>query len=421
MRSPSITLLHNKNSTSPQNYCLRNQVFVHSRKRIKNWGHMKSKYILYISILLFIPQSILQSQSKLKNQSDVYSWAVVGAGVAGITALAMLLECGIDPATIAWIDPEFNIGRMGKYYRDVPGNVQTSRLILYVQGCPYFKDITSSSLNALYTYNLDEYQPLHVITDPLMDFTAYLRSQVNSFQDTIPALDHNGDYWVLHGTGYDLNAQKVILAIGAYPKSLNYDIPEIPLDDALNKEKLATYVNCDDCVAVFGGMHSAILILKFLAENCSVREIINFYIDPYFYGAPGLEGATAAWAQNVLEQNPPSNLSRVLSTPENRNAIFPRCTKAIYAIGYVPNPILVNGSSDLLFDENSGIIAQDLYGIGIAFPPTGIINGQKIARNGLMTYLAYAKRLVPQWVNNERFKEPIFSHKIDTDQELPWI
>src|SRR5579872_5683758 len=100
---------------------------------------MKSKYILYIITLLLILQSTLPSQSTLKNQSDVYSWAVIGAGVAGITALAMLIESGIDPATIAWIDPEFAVGRIGKYYRDVPGNVQTSRLILYVQGCPYFK------------------------------------------------------------------------------------------------------------------------------------------------------------------------------------------------------------------------------------------------------------------------------------------
>ncbi len=381
---------------------------------------MKSKYLLFI--LLISQQNSILSNIQLNEQSDCYSWAVIGAGVAGITALAHLLECGIDPATIAWIDPEFNIGRMGKYYRDVPGNVQTSRLLMYVHGCPYFKDIASPSLDMLYTYNMDEFQHLHVIVDPLIDFCAYLRSKVNSVQDTIPAIDHNGDYWVLHSSNGDINAKKVILAIGAYPKSLNYDIPEIPLDDALNKEKLATYVTCDDCVAVFGGMHSAILILKYLAEHCTTKEIINFYIDPYFYGAPGLEGDTAAWAKNVLEKNPPSNLSRVLSTAQNRKAILPRCTKAIYAIGYVPNPILVNGSADLLFDENNGIIGQDLYGIGIAFPPTGIINGQKIARNGLMTYLAYAKKLVPQWVNNDRFKEPTSSHYgIDTDQELPWI
>lgn len=375
---------------------------------------MKSKFLLII--FLFIQQNSVHAN----NSSNCYSWAIVGAGVAGITALACLIDCGIEPSTIAWIDPEFNIGRIGKYYRNVPGNIQTSRLLLYVSGCPYFKNITSPSLHALYTYNVNEYPLLRVIADPLVDFTDYLRDQVNPIQDTISSLDYNGDHWILHSTDSDIHAKKVILAIGSEPKRLNYDIPEIPLDDALDKDKLATCVSDDDCIAVFGGMHSAILILKFLSEY-SVKEIVNFYIDPYFYDAPGLEGATAAWAKNVLEKNPPSNLSRVLSTAENRAAILPRCTKVIYAIGYEPNPIIVNGSSDLLFDENNGIIAQDLYGIGIAFPPTGIINGHKVAKNGLMAYLGYAKKLVPQWVNNERFKEPISSHGKDTDPELPWI
>lgn len=381
---------------------------------------MKPKFLLIVTTFLIIQPSIVDAKIKLKKQPNCYSWAVIGAGVAGITALAVLIDCGIDPSTIAWIDPEFNIGRIGKYYRQVPGNVQTSRLLLYVHGCPYFKDISSPSLDALYTYNMDEYQPLHVIADPLVDFTAYLRSKVIPIQDTIASLEYDDNHWVLNGTDQTINAQKVILAIGAYPKSLNFDIPEISLDDALDKDKLATLVSPDDSIAVFGGMHSAILVLKFLSE-LSVKHIVNFYLDPYFYGAPGLEGATAAWAQNILEQNPPSNLSRVLSTAENRKAILPQCTKAVYAIGFVMNPIMVNGSSNLLFDENTGIIAPDLYGIGMAFPPTGIVNGQKIAKNGLMAYLAYAKKLIPQWVTNERFKEPTSSHETDRDPELPWI
>ena len=379
---------------------------------------MKLKLLLIT--LLFVQHNPVHCSIQIDDQSNSYSWAIIGAGVAGITALAILLDCGVDPSTVAWIDPEFNVGRIGKYYRNVPGNVQTSRLLMYVHGCPYFKDIVSPSLDALYTYKMDEYQPLHVIVDPLEDFTAYLQKQVNPIQDSIASLDYDDDHWVLQGTTQTITAEKVILAIGAYPKSLNYSIPEIPLDDAIDKDKLKTYVSPDDCVAVFGGMHSAILILKFLSE-CSVRKIVNFYLDPYFYDAPGLEGVTAAWAKNVLEKNPPSNLSRVLSTPENKAILLPECTKAIYAIGYETNPIIVNGSSRLLFDENNGIIAKNLYGIGIAFPPTGIINGQKIAKNGLMSYLAYAKNLVPQWVNNERFKESGFSHERDTNLELPWI
>jgi len=379
---------------------------------------MKLKFLLSIILLLPLQSTLLHSSE----QPQCYSWAIIGAGVAGITALAVLLDAGIDPATVAWIDPEFNIGRMGKYYRNIPGNVQTARLLLYLHECPYFREINSSSKDALYTYKLEEYQPLHVIVDPLIDFTNYLCNKVVCIQDTISSLQyHDDDYWSLQSTNGIINAHKVILAIGAYPKRLNYDIPEIPLDHALDKDVLATYVAPNDCIAVFGGMHSAILILKYLSESCSVKQIINFYIDPYFYDAPGLEGATAAWAKEVLEQNPPHNIMRVICTPENLKNLLPSCTKVIYAIGYEPNPILVNGTYNLLFDEHTGIIDRNLYGIGIAFPPTGIINGQKIAKNGLITYLNYAKKLVPQWIMHEGFKEPITSLGINRDLELPWI
>lgn len=377
---------------------------------------MKSKFLIYIVTLLVIYPHTTQTTLEFENQADHYEWAIVGAGIAGITALAILMDHGVEPSSIAWIDPEFSVGRVGKYYRNVPGNVQTSRLILYVENCPYFKDINSPSLDALYTYPMDEFQKLQVIADPLQDFTAYLRSKVTSIEGKITELDRIGDHWLLTGPDCSLQAQKVILAIGAEPKELGYDIPTIGLDEAIDQEKLATLVSPDDTVAVFGGMHSAILILKFLSEG-SVKEIINFYMDPYFYDAPGLEGVTALWAKTVLEVNPPAHLSRVLNTPANRERLLPKCTKVVYAIGYKPSHILINGTSNITFDENNGIIAKNLYGIGIAFPPTGIINGHKVAKNGLHTYLNYAKKLVPEWIANERFKEPISSQESD----LPWI
>src|ERR1700733_13996717 len=101
---------------------------------------MKKPSFIVIIILLVVQLSSLQST---ENQCPCYDWAIVGAGFAGITALPVLMDSGIEPSTIAWIDPEFNVGRVGKYYREVPGNVQTNHLISYVYNCPYFKDINS--------------------------------------------------------------------------------------------------------------------------------------------------------------------------------------------------------------------------------------------------------------------------------------
>jgi hypothetical protein len=376
---------------------------------------MKKIFLLQMIIWLLVPVQDMQSCSLYSDQSHCYDWAIVGAGFAGITALAVLIDSGVDPSTVAWLDPEFNVGRVGKYYREVPGNVQTQHLTEFVENCPLFKTITSDALNKLYTYPVEQFQPLKVIVDPLLDFTAYLQSMVTPIQNCATSLLRTDYGWRVQHSGGIINAKKVILAIGAEPKILNYNIPIIPLDDALNKNSLAQHVSCDDTVAVFGAMHSAMLVLKYLTK-CCVKKMVNFYLEDYFIGSPGLEGATAEWVQEVLEKNPPANLIRVLSTAENRATFLPECTKAVYAIGYETRKLLINDSYDIMFDEYTGIIDENLYGIGIAFPPTALFNGMRIAKNGLYAYLVYAKKLVPRWISNDK------SYRIeDNDIEIPWI
>lgn len=376
---------------------------------------MRKIFFVVMIALLILPQDATHAHVATKNQNQCYDWAIIGAGFAGISALAVLLDSGVDPSTVVWIDPEFNVGRVGKYYREVPGNIQVQHLIEYVEDCPYFKDIDSPSLQALYEYPLDEYRQLGIIVDPLLDFTAYLQNMVVPIKDSVGLLNRVDNHWVLESSNRMLYAKKVILAIGAHPKSLNYEIDEISLDDAFNTEKLMNSVSADDGIAVFGGMHSAILVLKNLCA-CCVKQIVNFYVDDYFHGSPGLEGVASMWAENVLEKNPPINLIRVLNTPENREKILPSCTKAIYAIGYESNKILINDSSDVMFDEHTGVIDENLYGIGIAFPPTGIFNGHKIAKNGIYAYLVYAKNLMQRWINSEK------GYMLEDDAvEIPWI
>ena len=269
-------------------------------------------------------------------------------------------------------------------------------------GCPFFKDFPSSSRELLYTLNQESFQPLHIMVDPVLEFTHYLRAQVDSQMDCISCIEAASNFWNLISINHRYQTRKVILAIGSRPKRLAYDITEIPLDLAIDKTTLATLVSSEDTIAVFGSMHSAFLVMKYLTE-LPVKKIINFYRSDYYFGKPGtvgLEGDTAAWVRDCLEKNPPAHLIRVLNTTENRSTYLPGCTKAIYAIGYEQNTIVVNGKTDLSFDETTGIIDKDLYGIGIAFAPTTIdIHGTKVGLNGFNTYLYYAKKLIPQWIN----------------------
>lgn len=376
---------------------------------------MRKRFFIIAFVQLIVQFNTVPAQVAPKNHPQCYEWAIVGAGFAGITALAVLLDAGVKPSSVVWVDPEFNVGRVGKHYREVPGNIQTKHLIEYVEDCPGFENIDSPSLQKLYTYPAEQFQKLEVIVDPLLDFTAHLQKMVVPIQDSISSLTRVDNHWILESRNRMVYAKKVILAIGAHPKRLDYDIPDIPLDDAFDKEKLSNAVSPEDSIAVFGGMHSAMLVLRNLCE-CFVKQIVNFYVEDYFHGSPGLEGVASMWAEEVLEKNPPANLVRVLNTPENISTILPACTKAVYAIGYESNKILINDSSDVMFDEYTGMIDEDLYGIGIAFPPTGIFNGQKIAKNGLYAYLVYAKKLMPRWISNDK------GFLIEDDGiEIPWI
>ena len=342
-----------------------------------------SKNILFLSLffLLTIPR---YSFAK-------YQWAVVGAGLAGVTAMVVLLESGVDASSIIWIDPEFNMGRMGKYYRHVPANTKIQILQNYLNKCPVFQEFPSESRDKLFLCDQEEFPLLDVIIDPLVDATHYLRSKVNSLQEMVIGVMSDGDGWILEcSNSITIQAQKVILAIGGYPKKLDYQLQEIPLDEALDKDKLATYVS----------MHSAMLVLKYLSE-LGVKEIFNFYTTPYQYRIPGaesLEGETKLWVKNVLEQKPPRNLTRTKNTQENVDRYLPLCNKVIYAIGFERNPLSVNGRYDYTYDDNTGIIAPNLYGIGMAFPHTiQTLKCNKVAIHGFVIYSSYAHNLIPQW------------------------
>jgi cation diffusion facilitator CzcD-associated flavoprotein CzcO len=51
-------------------------------------------------------------------------WAVIGSGPAGIAAVGKLLDLGIAAQNIAWIDPAFTVGDLGKKWSKVSSNTK---------------------------------------------------------------------------------------------------------------------------------------------------------------------------------------------------------------------------------------------------------------------------------------------------------
>ena len=91
----------------------------------------------------------LYPTKSIRHNADA-EWAIIGAGPAGIIVVGLLLDLGTDPKSIIWVDPEFNVGRMGKYYSTVPGNAKTKIYIEFLQSCQTFQEANSPAAAKLF-------------------------------------------------------------------------------------------------------------------------------------------------------------------------------------------------------------------------------------------------------------------------------
>lgn len=346
-----------------------------------------------------------------------FEWAIIGGGPAGIITVAVLLELGIDPSHIVWIDAEFAVGRLGKHYGEVPANNKAKRFIEFIELSKVLKGISSPAIDRLYALDPEKEYPLQVIIDPLQDITDHFLKSVPHVRGYLNALEYHSDSWTLLLDGCSLEAQRVVLALGSHPRDLSYSNDSqkiISLDDALRPSVLLQQVKADDTVAVFGGAHSAVLIMKWLSEM-PVARIINFYRQPLQYPSADvakctmqgdiLSGVAAAWARDVLDSdNPPSNIVRVKTSDASLRSWLPLCTKIIYAAGYERNDMpAVSGVSLQPYDVHTGIIGTHLFGIGIAFPEfveDHVHNTCKF-QIGLLDFMKFAQRMLPEWMHKD--------------------
>src|SRR5580698_1599265 len=187
----------------------------------------------------FTPKSFESSQQP-------WDWAIVGGGATGEIIIGVLLDIGVDPKKIVWIDPEFGVGRLGKYYSTVESNNKAKEFVAFINACATFQELTCPAIEALKKLEPEHPCQLESIVEPLRCITAYLRTKVNSVQDTMADLSFVNDQWNIATTNHGmLTAQHVVLATGSCPKTLNLNINQniIPLDYALDRVTLQTLVN----------------------------------------------------------------------------------------------------------------------------------------------------------------------------------
>lgn len=342
--------------------------------------------------------------------NQTYQWAVIGAGPAGIAAVGKLLDHGVKSRDILWLDPEFKVGDFGRKWQNVSSNTRVNLFIKFYQACQSFQFSSAAKDFEILHHSPEETCLLYLATEPLQYITEVLKSSVHCIQNKVLSLKSLHAAWEIILNDNILYANHVILAPGSEPKSLSFpDIKEIPLQIALDPEKLSAACDKKDVIAVFGSSHSAIIIVQSLLEVCKIEKVINFYLEPLRYAVyyqdwilhddTGLKGKTAEWARKHIDTIPPEKLLRLFSHQENIKLALPECSHAIYATGFERRNIPIEGMDKLEYDNKTGRIADGLFGVGIAFPEAKVDrHGTLEYRVGLWKFMEYLESVVPKWM-----------------------
>ena len=345
------------------------------------------------------------------NQSNknIVKWAVVGAGPSGIAAVGKLLDSGIAPASILWLDPNFKVGDLGIFWRNVSSNTKVKYFNDFLLAASSFTYKNAAPNFALHNLPPEETCTLKYIVEPLQWVSDQLAQQVETEKTSIKTMHLSERVWSLCSEKQTFKAQNVILATGASPSNLNFPgLDVISFDIAIDKEKLTNIVNKNETYGVFGSSHSAIIIVRYLVD-LGVKKIINFYRSPCRYAIEmddwilfdntGLKGQTAAWARENIDGVLPANLVRYNTSHPNIARYLPECDKVIYAVGFEKRKNIVIGDyEDTRHNSHVGIIGPGLFGFGIAYPeekadPFGSVESQV----GLWKFMVYLNRVLPVW------------------------
>ncbi|MBS0624546.1 MAG: FAD-dependent oxidoreductase [Verrucomicrobia bacterium] len=337
-------------------------------------------------------------------------WCVIGAGPAGIAAVGKLIDLGVPPERIGWMDPHFAAGDFGRKWNRVPSNTKVDLFLRYLNAAASFEFKKRPHKFPLEEMNPAENCWLQDVVAPLEWVTQELRKKVQSFVGEAMALSLYQNRWEIKTKDVSVHSKNVILATGSETKGLAYPgVETIPLDTALHPEKLAHIVGQKDTVAVFGSSHSALLVLANLID-LPVKKVVNFYRSPHRYAVYmedwilyddiGLKGFTAHWAKKHLDGKLPEKLDRVLVSDPTFDESLALCNKAVYAIGFERRKLPVLEQYEKLhYDDRTGIIAPGLFGCGIAFPQARFNKiGHLEHRVGLWKFMDYLNSIIPIWI-----------------------
>lgn len=213
----------------------------------------------------------------MKFQIGKSRWVVIGGGVSGISAVGRLISCG---HSVTWIDEDFRVGRMGKYYQTVPANTTNGALSTALSDCSKFdfhgfiERCRKNGKCSIFDLPGGDYSSLENLVGPLQHATYRLREDLNvrSISGTVLSTRFRKvdglwytDISIPDSAQVTVESDAVIIATGSSPTEWHdKKISCYNLDDVICSERcksiLMNRVAMDMPWAVVGGSHRSVIV-----------------------------------------------------------------------------------------------------------------------------------------------------------------
>ena len=313
----------------------------------------------------------------------MYSHCIIGAGVTGLLLLLLLSERGTPPQNIVIIDPFFDGGDLRRKWGQVISNTPWSKTYDSVKAV--FPSRTMPAWAS--EVHPDQTTPLSQIARLIYELAKPLL--INTVHGTVKKASYDTKWLVevqREFTLFTVESSNIYFTTGSEQKSLDLSIPSIPLEIALDLNRLRQYILPTDRVILFGTAHSGALILKNLADLGVNTTAVYRTPNPFMYARDGVYDGIKADAATYADEITQGKYPTLKLVPAISMSTIIRETRSanwgIYAIGFEPRcsiEVLVNGSrvSAVPYIPTNGKIIDcpNAWGFGIAYPsqaPDGI-------------------------------------------------
>ncbi len=310
--------------------------------------------------------------------------------------MCALLALSSQPVKVAIIDPYFDGGSLHRHYATVQSNTTWQQFLDAV--APH---VSSSKLSHL--------QQLHLPheTTSLGELTRQLRllikGQGNKIVGSCSEAQWTGNQWTLRVLDKTVESRKLIVCAGAQQRTLNYPIPQLPLEIILNSTALAAATRPLDSIVILGASHSGTLAAAHAATaglNVSLvyrREndtIFKYARDGHY---DGIKQESAQIADKIIAGLMPT-VKVICDEDEVRHALL-NADWITYACGFVPvETIKITVDGQLInpreYDAETGQIrgAPEAWGFGIAYPNSNLVGAHTYYDVSLAAFLAHISR-----------------------------